>query len=250
MVRGSWVVEKKLAGRRIIILREEEQGLRWAEAFQNLGAEVILAPLLKFEPNPSELAKISSSFLIPFTQIIFTSSNGVRFFLGALGDPKALAKKKISAVGHQTAEALRKQGVLVDCVPPAFHGEALLEEMNEDLCKEKILLPIAQKANNRLPEQLALRGADIQVLKIYKTERNPSFSLSLKPGDWVVFTSPSMVEYFFAESHREEIIPFAIGPVTKKAVSRFLKGEVNVASNATLEALLQIMINFSERQFV
>jgi len=73
---------KTLAGRRIIVTRAPEQSLELARKLEELGAEVLLLPMVRFTgpPQTSELDQ-AIRVLDEFDWLLFTSANAVRFFL-------------------------------------------------------------------------------------------------------------------------------------------------------------------------
>ena len=80
----DWYSQLPLFGKRVINLRALHQNEEITEKLTSLGADVIQLPLIKFKPILSEQKKISRRFLTPFTTLIFTSSNGVEFFMKSL----------------------------------------------------------------------------------------------------------------------------------------------------------------------
>ncbi len=76
-----------------------------------------------------------SGGLDAFDWLVFTSSNGVRFFierLEALGrDLRALGHLRIAAIGPATAEALSEFHLRADLVPDAYRSESLAAALAE-----------------------------------------------------------------------------------------------------------------------
>ena len=92
--------------------------------------------------------------------VAFTSRRAVQLFFGALFglglDARALAGRRIAAVGPGTEEALRAFGLLADCVPPVHTGEALGALLRETLPRgARVLFPRAAGASGALRQALA-----------------------------------------------------------------------------------------------
>src|SRR5207302_305897 len=123
------VRSRTLEGRRIVVTRAPAQTKDLRERLEELGAEVILLPLVRFlEPeNTADLDRAIRS-LEQFDWLIFTSANAVTFFLGrcrTLGYRPTVKAKKIAAVGSATRLALEKEGFEVSFVPAEFSGAGL-----------------------------------------------------------------------------------------------------------------------------
>ena len=139
---------------------------------------------------------------------MFTSSNGVRFFLKRLEVPgrdvRALKGLKIGAIGPGTAEAWHRLGISPDIVPPEYRAESVAACFREIESKGvKILLPRAAKAREVLPEELDKMGFQVDVVPVYRTIK-PDYDTDhvgemLEKGtiDMVTFTSSSTVVNFF-----------------------------------------------------
>ena len=111
--------------------------------------------------------------------IIFTSANGVRFFLGRLmeigRDVRDLKGPRIAAIGPKTAEELEALKIKVDFVPKEYRAEAIYEGLAERRSAGKrILIPRAKMARDVLPAELRKAGAQVEVVEVYRTVRPDS----------------------------------------------------------------------------
>ena len=68
-----------------------------------------------------------------YALVCFTSPNGVRLLLDALGpaghDARALAGATVAAIGPGTAAELERRGIVADVVPARSIAEALVEAL-------------------------------------------------------------------------------------------------------------------------
>ena len=106
------------------------KGVRSAAALESLGAEVLLAPTVDIKPitDPAPL-DAAIDRLHDYDWLVFTSANGVRFFVRRLEqrqrDLRALGHLKLAAIGPMTAETLARYHLRADLVPDSYRSEAL-----------------------------------------------------------------------------------------------------------------------------
>lgn len=241
--------DNSLYGCRVLVLREEEQGKELASLFQQCGAATILIPLIAFKSNREVLKRVCSSSIATYTMIIFTSANGVRFFMNTLhtdSNRNYFNGIKIIAIGTKTAKTLKDYGIRADAIPSVAQAEGILEMLPQSLINEKILLPVAKGARNLLPIELRLRGAHVDVWPIYETIFGRTPHQKIEDNDYVLFTSPSIVQAFFASGlyNGQTIVPFCIGSITRNELEKNYKNEIITARTASSQGLLEAVIEF------
>ena len=103
-------------------------------------------------PIPAR-STVPSTDLRDFDWLVFTSSNGVRFFVERMLerglDVRALGHLKIAAIGPGTAQALARYHLLADLVPDTFRSEALAEALAARASGCRILLARADRGRVR-----------------------------------------------------------------------------------------------------
>jgi len=254
---------KLLAGQRVVVTRPREQSSELAARLRMLGAEVIELPAIETRP-PEDYTGLDAAIaqLNTYDWLVFTSANGVRFFLQrlkALGGSPDLIGARICAIGPATRAALEQAGLRVDLVPREYVAESLIEAFAQyPLEGRRILLPRAAAARELAPQALRQRGARVDVVEAYRTlppadlPRRASMIFGAQPKpDWVTFTSASTVVNLLtavgAESLRDVRIA-SIGPVTSAAVRRFgleVAAEAQVYTSAGLvEAIARSLKGF------
>lgn len=158
-----------------------------------------------------------------FTHVIFTSKNGVRFFL-SLFKGCSLEGKRIISVGPVTTEALGREGVIT---AERTCQEGVIEVLKgEDLLEAYVLMPTSKRARPLLKEFLQERGVSFHLCPLY--EPIPSLREpipSLNAFDVVVFTSPSTVAAFMSSFPTLPIHVrcMAQGELTKRAIQKLYK---------------------------
>jgi uroporphyrinogen III methyltransferase / synthase len=250
----EWLSRRPLHGRKVVVTRARAQASGLAMTLRGLGAEVVELPAIRIEPridSPEVQAALAS--LHSYALVCLTSPNGVRLLFEAMAerglDARALAHATVAAIGPGTARALRAQGVLPDIVPPRSIAESLVEALREvEVEGRPVLIARAAEARDVLPEALAGRGAEVDVVAVYETVRETAGEgqlAAIADADYVTFTSSSTVRYFLeavGEAFPREARLVSIGPVTSQTADEL---GLEVAVEATrhdpeglLEALL------------
>ncbi len=246
----NWFEQLPLFGRTVVVTRAREQASGLVSRLSELGAQAIEIPTIQIEPAAdygpldAALARLES-----FDWLIFTSANGVHFFLERLDasarDLRAL-RARICAIGPATAAALAALHLKVDLIPQEYVAESVLQAFEKiPIEGARILLPRAAVARDLIPAELEKRGARVQVVEAYRTipARDVHWPADLHP-DWVLFTSSSTVENFvtlFGAACLQGARIGSIGPITS-ATARRLGLEVTVeASPHTTQALIDAL---------
>ena len=237
--RFSWFERLPLFGQRIVVTRDRRQAGELAEPLEELGAEVLLLPVIEIQPpadpEPLERAMLQ---LHAYDWIIFTSVNGVRSFVNALGDIRSL-RTKVCAIGPATAAAVAALRIKVDRMPTEYVAESLLEALaGDDLAGKRILLPRAAVARDLVPMELTRRGAKVDVVEAYRTgipadAATRAREVLARNPTWITFTSSSTVKNFVAIAGRESLANIkiaSIGPITS-ATARELGLTVHAEAN-------------------
>jgi uroporphyrinogen III methyltransferase/synthase len=201
---------RPLEGRIVVVTRPREQAASLAEALEDLGAEVLLAPTIRIVPRmlDDEVVRVVVNDLPDYRLVIFTSVNGVDVFLGyitELGLPlAALDDTVVAAVGPTTAAALEARGVVCDVVAADFVAEGLLDTLEKRavvLAGTRVLIPSARLARPVIPDALRASNALVTVLPVYDTvpvERLQVPAARIESADYITFTSSSTVRQFVA----------------------------------------------------
>ena len=214
-----------LTGRRIVVTRPRHQAEELASPLREMGAEVILLPVISILPpeDPTAL-RDAASRLDSYDWIIFSSANAVAALLSELGINADRPRARVAVVGSATKEAVEQHGWTVDAMPEKFVAESLAAALpSESLAGARILLPSAAVARDVLPRALADIGAVVDVVEAYRTSPTPCLAetavrtFSEPLPDWATFASPSAVEALLkvvSVDTLKKIRTASIGPVT------------------------------------
>ena len=244
--RLQWFERLPLAGLTVAVTRARAQASALAEALRSLGAAVVEAPAIRIVPIDGPAPELER-----YDLVCLTSPNGVRLLFERLAsagrDARALAGRRVAAIGPGTAAALRGHGVIADIVPERFVAEGLVEALL-DVPVAHALIARATEARDVLPEALRARGASVDVLALYETVAEPlseSERAAARAANYVTFTSSSTVRFFFdavGPAPLEGARLVSIGPVTSGALrERGLEPDVE-ASRHDIDGLLEALV--------
>jgi uroporphyrinogen III methyltransferase/synthase len=261
----NWFETRPLFGKRIVVTRAREQASSFLSALSRLGARCIEFPTIEIVP-PESWDEIDRAIeeLNKYQWLLFTSVNGVKFFLSSLDrcgrDIRDLKGIKIATIGPKTAGAWLRMGIRPDLMPDEYRAEALLTAFqNHSLEGVRFLLPRAAMAREILPDELARLGARVDVIPIYRTvkpaHRVAGVKRLLEQGllDMVTFTSSSTVKNFvemfdvdmtLLKQWMQRVSVACIGPVTAETVEKYGFSASLVASSYTIEALTDAIVGY------
>jgi uroporphyrinogen III methyltransferase / synthase len=247
----SWFERLPLFGQRIVVTRAREQSAALTVPLRQLGAEVIELPTIEIEPagDYGPLDRVIAS-LGEYDWLIFTSANGVLFFLERLAvssrDVRSI-RGRLCAIGPTTRDALERCHLKVDIVADQYVAEGLLRALEPHSLKgTRVLIARAAVARDVLPNELTARGAIVDVVEAYRTAMPSDLAaraagiLSPKP-DWVTFTSSStaqnLIDVTGPETLRDLRIA-SIGPITSQTLRKYGIQITVEASSYTIPGLV------------
>jgi uroporphyrinogen III methyltransferase/synthase len=253
----NWFEKLPLFGQRVVLTRAREQSDGLTRKLRALGADAVEMPTIEIVPA-ADYAPLDRAIaeLDQYDWLIFTSVNGVRYFVDRLDrsgrDLRAL-RARICAIGEATKHAIEALHLKVDLIGEEYVAESLVEAFRRfDLNGKRVLLPRAAVARDLLPRKLRERGACVDVVEAYRTAI-PEVSATRVTGifagphkpNWITFTSSSTVQNFvrIAGSKLLEGVKVAsIGPVTT-ANAKKLGIEVTVeASPHTTDGIVAAIL--------
>jgi uroporphyrinogen III methyltransferase/synthase len=209
----AWFERRPLSGKSVVVTRARAQASALAARLRELGATVVEAPSIRIEPLRATVPDPSG-----FDLLCVTSPNGAERLLEEVRDARALAGPAIAAIGPGTARALRAGGVEPDIVPDRAVAEGLLEALR-DVPAKTALVVRAEEAREVLDEGLRERGAEVEVVALYRTVAEPLDAATLDAAnraDYVTFTSASSVRHFLAAADGVHGRVVSIGPATSE----------------------------------
>lgn len=171
------------------------------EKYKHLGT-IVHRPLIELAPleDYSQADKILKR-LDYFDWVIFTSTNGVKFFFGRLNkiglDTRAVGSAKVAAIGSTTAEKLKAFGIVADIKPELESSDGLLEEFQKMDIKDKRILLVRPKVGpSKLIDRLNESGAKAKAAAVYRNIEVEPAAVDFDFIDELLFTSGSTVRAF------------------------------------------------------
>jgi uroporphyrinogen III methyltransferase/synthase len=262
-----WFDDRPLFGRRIVVTRSPEQAGELIEMLEERGAEAIAAPTIRIGP-PDDLDALDRACAEAgtFDWIVFTSANGVDYFMSRLlaqGDVRDLKGVRICTIGPSTASRLSRYGIRVDLTPAEFRAEAVADSLKSlgGLQGTRFLLPRADIARDLLADELRAAGAEVADVAAYKTtlaspENDQDIYRMLldRQIDAVTFTSASTVRNFCAIFGREQAadllrttVVASIGPVTAEAAQQLDITTSVMPERYTIPDLVDAIVEYFSR---
>jgi uroporphyrinogen III methyltransferase/synthase len=188
-----------------------------------------------------------------FDWIVFSSSNGVRYFLERLletgGDMRRLGRVRLAEIGPGTAEKLADFRLRADLIPNEFRAEALAEALVAAE-GQSFLLIRASRGREILAERLRAAGREVDQVVTYRSsdvERPvPEVASALAAGDiaWVTVTSSaigrSLVALFGNELRRAKLA--SISPVTTATLDELGYQPSVEATDYTMPGLVEAIL--------
>lgn len=251
-----------LAGRRIAVTRAREQSPELTAKLAALGAEVVELPLIQvskqIEKDPLSDVMLE---LGGYDWIVFTSANGVRFFmeefLRLFDDIRALGLLRFACIGDTTAAAIRAFHLKIECQPKVATAEALADDLvaTGSLDSAKVLVITGNLNRDVLVTKLEDARAIVDCLQVYKTEKT---DLSAEPAaadfrargaDAMLFASSSAVQSFVDQAAalrlgKDAKRPLAgsIGPQTSETMKKVGMPIDFTAKTPSLDSLVEALV--------
>ncbi len=157
-----------LEGLQIINTRPKHQAAEWSKQFRSAGASVIELPALEIQET-SQRGLTSVLPLDQYSQLIFISTNAVKYFFEALPTPLEIpSETQITTIGKQTANRLADYSFNAYC-PDIADSEHLLAMPHLQYIENQNILIIKGIGGRRLIAQtLKKRGAVVKQANVYR----------------------------------------------------------------------------------
>lgn len=256
----GWFERRPLFGQRILVPRPPEQAGSLARRLEDLGAEVLCEPVFDILP-PQDWEPVDQAIeqLHRFGWIVFTSRNGVRFFLERLlaqgRDLRALGAARLAAIGPGTASALQEYHLRADLVPAEFRAEALAAALGPEVGGTAVLLVRANRGREVLGLALEPLATTVTTIVAYRqvdrAQPRPEVLRDLALGklDWVLFSSSNMALGFFRwldpllqATVRQQLKIVSISPVTSATIEAAGFRVTAEASPYTMDGLIGALV--------
>ncbi len=247
---------RPLAGRGVIVTRDEPPDGPLTVRLRALGAEVFRWPTVQIRPpqDPLPLAEALRR-LETYHWAVFTSRHAVLAVTSLRRVPPSSVR--VAAVGTATADALLEAGWQTDIVPDV-HGSASLVDalaQHADLHDQRVLYPASAIARPTVREALTQLGAVVDQVTAYEIHDAP-----LDEGTWletieqgrahaITLASPSALDGLRRALGEDAcarilrtLVVAVIGPTTASSFAEQYGTEPVVATASTLDALADAVV--------
>ena len=236
-------LDRPLSGQLVVVTRAPHQSQGFIQLLESLGARIAHFPVIAIAP-PTDWGPADEAIgaLENYEWLIFTSANAVDAFFDR-ASPRHLRNlfARIAVVGPATAQALQKHGRSADLMADDHVAEGLIAAFARiEVNLLHMLLPRAAAARDVLPEALRDRGADVDVVEVYRNTLPAIGEPFPRDPAWITFTSASTVKNLLALVPREQwehAKLASIGPETSAALRQHQLHVTVEAKPSTQEAL-------------
>jgi len=250
-----WFESRPLFGQTVLVTRPAHQAEDLRGPLAEQGAEVLLQPAIDIGP-PDDWSPVDEAIarLPEFDWIVFSSSNGVRAFLGRLEeagrDLRALGGVKLAAIGPGTARELAAFRLRADLLPEEFRAESMAEALREHAAGGSFLLIRASRGREILAEEVAAAGGDVTQVVAYEstdvTQPDEEIAARMRAGeiDWVTVTSSAIARSLvglFGDDLRETRLA-SISPITSGTLRELGFEPVAEAKQYTMPGVVEAIL--------
>ncbi|MEX2185453.1 MAG: uroporphyrinogen-III C-methyltransferase [Pirellulales bacterium] len=226
----DWFMRRPLFGRTVLVTRPASQAEDLTAALLELGADVLVQPAIEISA-PDDAAAVDRIIdrLAEFEWLVFSSANGVRYFLERVlenRDLRALGGVRLAAIGPGTAEALAQFHLRPDMLPDTYRAEALAEALAPLVAGRRVLLVRASRGREVLAKQITKSGGIVEQVVAYRSidvaAADGEVIAAIKAGriDWITVTSSaiarSLVNMFGERLHSCRLA--SISPLTTETL--------------------------------
>jgi uroporphyrinogen III methyltransferase/synthase len=256
----AWFESRALFRKTILVTRSEQQSGELSGPLRELGATVIEQPAIEID-QPENWHAVDSllTHLESFDYLIFSSRNGVRYFLDRLlalgGDMRRLAPVKIAVVGRRTADCLCDYRLNADFVPTDYSASSLAGLLAPLASGKRFAILRASRGPDLLATSLSQAGAIVTEVVAYShrdvANADPSVCEKLQLGEiaWVTVTSAAIansIVRLFGESLHSAKVASLSPAITQTLLSLGLRVAAE-ASEATMQSLVEAIRDAESR---
>lgn len=263
-----WYEKKPLYGHRILVTRELTDDYL---PLEDLGAELFIFPTIAFVP-PEDFTALDKAIekIGEYTFMVFPSPRAVKFFferfLNLSKDIRDLKGISISAIGRETAKALKKWGINPDILPEDFNSLSLGKKFKEEILPRyetsglRMLYLSSDIAMKNFIEEMEGLGIQVDTPLTYRTikptEHGKRLAKFLREGKITIatFTSPSSFNNLLdilkedAKEMLKEVAIAAIGKTTARAIQEAGFKVSIIPEKSTIKNMVEAIIKWAQQR--
>lgn len=185
--------------------------------------------------------------------IVFTSVQGIRIFFERCRkekiDYRRFASCRFAVIGAVTGRELEVQGLIADLCPREYTSQALADELLLQVkAEERVYLFCSGQGTDLLTQRLKEKQLHCRRFDVYDTHFSCSQRQEEKP-EYILFGSAGGVRALYQSGYQtdERTKGICIGQICARAYRECFKKEPIVARKATVEALVEALLNAAVR---
>ncbi|HEY4831483.1 MAG TPA: uroporphyrinogen-III synthase [Waddliaceae bacterium] len=186
-------------------------------------------PLIRTIPRPFQ-GEIKMQFENSgrYTHVLFTSRTTIPLYLdfaSKAGFSLSMLQEKIYlSIGQSTTQRLEEAGLTATYTTCVETGEGIVSLLESiPLSQAHLFFPRSAQGRSVITHYLEKREMPFTLVDLYDTEPNPVILPDLEQFDEIVFTSPSTVHAFYAQTKKlpplEKCV--ALGPITASTLKEY-----------------------------
>jgi len=228
----------------LIILTNEFASIDFKQLYQS-EYKIFHFPMISTEfflNEPFEIEK--------FEFIVFTSKNGVKFFLKSFKDINTLKNKKIISIGTKTSEVLIKNNIQPFLVTKRNYSISMAKELskNKAIHNSNVLLIQGNLSSGLLEDKMS-SYCSVKRFNIYKTNLNNDYIKKLENLldeniCFTVFTSPSCFDAFSLNYSPKKTKIISIGNTTTNHIINKGHKPLLTSKMQTYEGICQTILQY------
>lgn len=253
---GGWFQGRPLFGQTTLVTRPRHQAESLQSALRASGSRALIHPVIEIG-DPTDWESVDSAIdrLSSYDWLVFSSSNGVNFFMRRIWekglDLRAIGNAKIAAIGSSTLLELRQHQLRANLIPGEFRAEALAEMLIEQATGKRFLLVRASRGRDLLADELKQAGKDVDQAVVYEsrdvTEADPDILEAMSQGEieWVTVTSSAIanaIAALFGSALKQTKLA-SISPVTSHTLRSLGFEPAAEATTFTMQGLVAAMVD-------
>jgi len=228
----------------LIILTNEFVSIDFKQLYQS-EYKIFHFPMISTEIFLNEPLEIEK-----FEFIVFTSKNGVKFFLKLFKDINTLKKKKIISIGIKTSEVLIKNNIQPFLVTKRNYSIEMAKELSKTkaIHNSNVLLIQGNLASGVLEGKMS-SFCSVKRFNVYKTNLNNDYIKKLENLldeniCFTVFTSPSCFDAFSLNYSPKKTKIISIGNTTTNHIISKGYKPLLTSKMQTYEGICQTILQF------
>ena len=257
-----------LAGLTVMVTRPESQAQSLADSLRELGADVLIEPVIEILPPPewSDLDQaIQKTVEGRVSTLVFVSVNGVRAFVDRFAQLAQAAKLdgalkleevRVLGIGNATCEALAERHIEAAVVPGKSDSNSMADFLIGQSSRGSggTLIVRADRGSDVLPSRLSAAGIEFeQVVAYHSMDRKAVPDRSIKAMeageiDWVTVTSSaiagSMVRLFGNALKQAKLV--SISPTTSETLRELGYSPAAEATDYNMAGVIEAIIAASK----